>query len=316
MRRSHRTPVIALAAALLASASFAGCAGDDPSELAAREPEQLGASPIVRIAVAGPVATLDPIYASNRTERLLSRQIYEPLVSRIDPPFGVSGARRGPARPLGSEDGGRLWRFQLRPEVAFHDGSRLNADAVIANFNRWVQTGVAELLLPELDAVDSPRPGEVRFQLSEPVADFPRRLGAARLGIVSPTELPASGVRRAPLGADGTGPYELRERSATRLLLVRTPEWWGEGAGLGPGINQLDFVLTPGDLGRAEQLDSGAVSIADDLGRSAAARLGDRPLVATISDGQVTIGYSAAVRGLRSVSADQSLSELWLTELR
>lgn len=246
---------------------------------------------------------------------MLSRQVYEPLVSRVDPPFGVAGTRRGPARPLGSEAGGRLWRFQLRSGVSFHDGSRLNADAVIANADRWSATGLAARLLPELEAVDSPRPGEVRFQLAEPVIDLPRLLGDPRLGLVSPAEIPA-GAARVPVGADGTGPYELRERSATRLLLARSPEWWGEDAGLGPGINQLDFVLAPDDAARAEQLLADAVQIADDLGPDAAAAVEGRPLVATLSDGTITIGYSAALRGLSTVSPDQSFSELWLTTLR
>ena len=296
------------------AAALAGCGVDEsPSQ---EVPQQLEASPIVRIAVAGPVDTLDPIFVSNRTERMISRQIFEPLVARIDPPFGTSGARRGPARPIGSEGGGRLWLFELRPNAVFHDGTRLSSDAVLANFDRWVETGLAARLLPELDAVDFPRPGEVRFQLGAPVPDLPRRLSDPRLGLLSPADIPDRAARPARLLAAGTGAYELRERQVTRMLLVRVPGWWGEAAGLGPGVNQLDFVFTPRDLARVEQLDSGSVSIADDLGREAAERIADRPLVTSISDGAVTIGLSAAVRGLSSVAAAQPLSELWLTKLR
>lgn len=307
-------PIAGLALALT-GAVLGGCGGDGDA-LPQQVPRELEASPIARIAVAGPATTLDPLFVANRTERLISRQIYEPLSARIGRPFGGSGTRRGPARPLGAENGGRIWRFEIRPEAVFHDGSRLNADAVIANYERWLQNGIAARLLPEVSAVDSPQPGEVRFQLDRPVLDFPRQLEDPRLGLLAPVDIPAAADRPARMTAAGTGPYALRERQATRLLLVRSPDWWGEGAGLGPGINQFDFVLTPAESARVELLAAGSVALADDLGSDAAAELSDRPLVATLSDGGTTIGESASVRGLDSADADQSLSGIWLTELR
>ena len=200
--------------------------------------------------------------------------------------------------------------------MLFQDGSPLNAEAVIENFKRWVNTGVAAEILPELTAVDAPQPGQVRFQLSEPVPDLPRRLADPRLGLVSLEAIEAAGSGPLAAGPSGTGPYEYRERQGTRLLLVRSVDWWGTGVGLGPGINQLDFVFVDGGVARLDQLAAGDVRIADDLGPAAVRLLEHRPLLASVSDGRVTVGFSAAVRGLSTASPDQSLSELWLTELR
>lgn len=247
---------------------------------------------------------------------MISRQIYEPLVSRISPPYGGAGSQRGPARPVRAENNGSLWRFELRPGVLFQDGSPLNAEAVIGNFQRWVLTGAAAEVLPELTAVDAPEPGQVRFQLSEPVPDLPGRLGDPRLGLVSLPALEAAGVDPLPVGPSGTGAYELREQGATRLLLVRSLDWWGADAGLGPGINQLEFLVVPGQRRRAEQLSAGAVRIADDLGAEATRLLALEPLLAAITTRGRRIGYSRAVRGLTGTTPEQPLSELWLTELR
>lgn len=306
---------IALGLACLASLLVAGCGDGEtgPSEGRSSEPPE--PSGIARIAVGGPVGNLDPVTARSRSERLISRQIHEPLVSRLRPPFGVPGLRRGPARTLGSARGDREWRFELRSEVSFHDGAPLDGEAVIANWERWQREGLAARLLPEVEAVFSPRPGEVRFRLGAPVPDFPLRLGDPRLGLVSPQRLGGSGGGEALLAA-GTGPYELRERSSTRALLTAYPEWWGEGAGLGPGILQLDFVITPAPERRLAALLDSDVVIADELGPASVSVLEREPLVTALADGPEVVGLSTMVRGLDSAAIDEPLSQVWLTELR
>ncbi|HKY26246.1 MAG TPA: ABC transporter substrate-binding protein [Gaiella sp.] len=41
------------------------------------------------------------------------------------------------ARSWRASNGGRVWRFNLRSGVRFHDGTAFNASAVCANFDRW-----------------------------------------------------------------------------------------------------------------------------------------------------------------------------------
>src|SRR5438105_2546256 len=76
--------------------------------------------------------TMDPhALASTYNNRVLS-QVYEPLVGR-DENFRVEPRLALSWTPLPNGAG---WRFKLRPDVKFHDGSPFNADDVVFNVAR------------------------------------------------------------------------------------------------------------------------------------------------------------------------------------
>lgn len=312
--RRVRLPALLAASGMLAL--LAGCGAETSESSAPDRGETPSPTPLARIAVADEIRHLDPIYVENRAEQLVSRQIYDPLVSRLDPPLGAIGRRRGPARPIGPEADGRLWRFQLRPDAQFQDGTAIDAEAVGANVERWLTSGIAARLLPELDAIDSPLPGEVRFQLSAPVPELPRRLSDPRLGLVSPNVLLDSGPGEVEGGSGGSGAYEPRLTTADRALLSASGDWWGRAAGLGPGVARLELIAVPSSLRRLALLRDGVVEIGDDLDAGAAALVGRDPLLISTAQGDRETAASAAVRGLRRGSVVQPLSEVWLTLLR
>lgn len=308
-----RLPAL-LAVSILAL--LAGCGADTTESSVPDRGDAPSPTPISLVALRSEVHHLDPLFVENRSEALVSRQIYDPLVAHLAPPLGASGGRRGPARPIGPEQGGRLWRFQLRPDARFQDGTDIDAEAVGANVQRWLTSGIAAQLLPELNAVDSPLPGEVRFQLSSPVPDLPRRLSDPRLGLVSPTVLLDSGLGEVADGAGGSGAYEPRLITSDRVLLSASGDWWGRAAGLGPGIARFEFTVAPSPLQRLGLLRDGVVEIAEDLSTHAQSLLARDPLLTSVEqDGRVT-GASAAVRGLHGGVPVQPLSETWLTTLR
>jgi peptide/nickel transport system substrate-binding protein len=317
MRGSGAARVLAGAILLALAVSALASCGSEPEETPRPGRDELpGPSPLARVAVESRMQSLDPLYASGRSERLASRQIYDPLVSRLDPPLGASGRRRGPARPLGVDQNGRDWRLLLRPGARFHDGSELNADAVRANVERWFASGIAEELLPELDAVDTPAPGQIRFQLSRPVPDLPARLGDPRLGLISPATLLEYGAEEVPDGNGGSGAYAPRVRRASRVVLEESANWWGRAANLGPGISRIELMTVRSPLRRVSLLQDGVVEIAVSLGPRAGALIDRRPLLAVTEQGGRVTGASAALRGQRGGPGQQPFSELWLTTLR
>jgi peptide/nickel transport system substrate-binding protein len=315
--RPRRASLIALTCAC-ASLAASGCGAEDgggTASPAGTEPQPGGT---LRIATGENVRTLDPLLAANRSEQLASRQVYEPLVSSQSGPFGQTRRRPGLVRSLRPAAGGTIWVAKLRTGVRFGDGEPLDADAVLANAQRWMSVSPGPELAPGLAAVDSPRPGRVRFLLERPQPRFSRELADPRLGIVAPQALAgASGVGvRLDAQGSGTGPFELREREPGRTLLARRASWWGTHLGLGPGVDQIELL----DIGvrgaRAAQLRNGAVEVADDLGGPSADVVRSDPLLTLSRGGGAKVGLERSVRGIDSGEADQSLADVWLTDLR
>jgi ABC-type transport system substrate-binding protein len=309
-----------LLACALAGAALAGCGGDENEgtpALSAGEP--LGIGGTLTWAVADEAASVDPLTAETRAEQLLTRQIHEPLIEDLAGPFGE--ARRAPglalrARPSGD---GTIWTLRLRRGVSFQDGDPFNADAVVANAERWQTTGAGRELLPDLVGAFAPRFDVVRLILSEPDRRLDDRLRDSRLGIVSPRALrPASGagatLRR--VLDTGTGPFALAERTSDRSLLARNTSWWGAAldANLGPALEQVEFRSEPSSAVRFALLDAGDAQLADELEAEQARQARADPLLTVLpGPGGTSLGLNRAVRGIASAREIPSLSSAWLT---
>lgn len=307
---------LALIVLTLAGAAFSGCG--EPEEGDTGTGVDIASAPAgdLRIAVEGNIDTLDPLLADDRAERLASRQIHEPLVSTQTGPFGNTRRRPGLAFSVKGSAGDTIWTARLRSGVRFQDGELLDAEAVLANVDRWLAVAPGPELLPDLVAADFPQPGLVRFILDRPDPGFARRLSDARLGLIAPDEIPTIGSAPVKLGSTGTGPFELRERDGGTTLLARNLSWWGADLGLGPGVEQIVLLEIEGGAQRADELIDGSVDIADALDGIAVARVKRDLLLTIVGGARQTLGMSRAVRGVESADADQALADAWLTTLR
>jgi len=77
---------------------------------------------------------LDCVDESDLESQMVCAQIFEPLV-RFKP--GTTEVIPGLAERWEVSDDLKTWTFTLRPGVKFHDGTPLDADAVVFNFERW-----------------------------------------------------------------------------------------------------------------------------------------------------------------------------------
>jgi ABC-type transport system substrate-binding protein len=216
-------PGTALGALLGCLALAAGCGGSVGPSVggAGALPTPSGS---LAIALPGGPGPLDPLKATTPDEQLLVRQINEPLVERLSGPYDDVRSVPGPALAVRPSSRATEWRIRLRPGIRFQDGARLDAGAVLVNATRWRTTPEGRALLPGLVAVDAPRPDLVRFFLDSPDPAFGRSLASPRLGLVSPRALlPRSGdgaTLKRTMGT-GTGPFELRQRSANTVVIAR-----------------------------------------------------------------------------------------------
>lgn len=124
------------------------------------------------------------------------------------------------------------WQVKVREGITFHDGTPLNADALIANFEAQRLSPLVGLAIvpfyPETDAVVKIDEFTVEFTMLDPNTQFPT-IGASQLGtIASPTWLAAAAedasLNQAPVG---TGPFVFDSRSEDSVTrFVRNENWW------------------------------------------------------------------------------------------
>jgi peptide/nickel transport system substrate-binding protein len=82
----------------------------------------------------GEIKTLDPTFSSDSITSRVANQIFETLI-RLEP--GGVDIIGGLAESWEPDETGTVWTFHLRDNVAFHDGTEFNAEAVCFNFDRW-----------------------------------------------------------------------------------------------------------------------------------------------------------------------------------
>src|SRR3954469_24384756 len=113
--------LIALAVALPLSAFAA-----DPTEA----PSGAGGTPnVLKVASTANITTWDPV-KSFSTEAFYMANIYEPLLW-INPPGSAEKFTPALATKWEHSDDGLTWTWLIRDGVTFHDGTPLDADAVV-----------------------------------------------------------------------------------------------------------------------------------------------------------------------------------------
>jgi len=171
---------------------------------------------------------VDPLQSYAFPDRQFSAPVYEALFD-INP--------QGKAVPFlaqsyeVSEDL-KTWRITLRPNIRFHDGTVLDAAAVVANLDRTSNPENRCRCLSMLADVKGWKvidPLTVEISLAVPNAAFPTTLADAPGMMVSPTAFKADpqGIMTSPVG---TGPFKFVEWVRnSRYVLERNPDYWQEG---------------------------------------------------------------------------------------
>jgi peptide/nickel transport system substrate-binding protein len=224
------------------------------------------------VALDSPALTLDPANATELSSARVISQVYETLVT-------LNGTTGGfdpwLAQSWVVSSDGKVWTFTLRSGVTFHDGTPLNSEAVVDNFNRWFDTSDplhqgdfdywqiffngfkgGSSVVRSVDRVDDLR---LRITLEQAYSPLLSALAMYPLAIVSPTAMRAN-IDDLPRHPAGTGPFRVAEWQANdTIALTANPQYWG----VRPKLDGVRFVVMPNSDDRAKALKSGKVHLAE-----------------------------------------------------
>jgi len=237
----------ALAALLLLCGLLAGCAGAASSGGTEAAPESAAgpsggaaAEPgLVRVALSDAIDTMD--VHKNTEDYMLPLNIYERLFDIRVNEDGSTELSNGLAEDWSVSDDGLTYRFTLRPDAYFSDGTPVRASDVAFTFTRMlalpesIQTdfadmirGAAAVMAGEAETLEGIRvldDRRVEITLSEPFAGYLYQLATPSCSILSEKCVTEAGDAFG-LSAErtvGSGPYRVTEFTDERITLERNP---------------------------------------------------------------------------------------------
>ncbi|HTX91947.1 MAG TPA: ABC transporter substrate-binding protein [Anaerolineales bacterium] len=215
------------------------------------------ASPTVPAATSAPAIPsavsrsihLDPSVVEDADSALVSGFLYDSL-TRLD----ASGKPQAALATQWTVSDDQLdYVVVLRQGVTFHSGAAFNADAVMANFNRWFDPanslhgsadypGWKKAFLAfkgdlasdgtpasPFDGIEKVDEHTVLIHLNRPMPDLLTDLASPSFAILNPALLASSGATTGTSAAtvDGTGAYFVSSWSDSGLVLAPNSTYWG-----------------------------------------------------------------------------------------
>ena len=241
--------------------------------------------------------TLDPHSASLAVTTRLLANVYEGLVGRdkdfkLVPLLAVSWAQLD----------GKTWRFKLRPDVKFHDGTPFTADDVGFSVERSLSPnsqmkstvqGVAYAKKIDNLTVD--------FIMREPNPVLLNHLFTFRIiskgwaiknNAVSPQNYKDKEDTYSSRNTNGTGPFMVKERQAdVRTVLVANPNWWNKNSPERGNVDEVILLPIKSNATRVAALMSGEVDFVNDPPPQDIARLKAVPDVKVIESPEQRVQY-------------------------
>lgn len=214
--------------------AFASLDEQQKLQLSKRLPEYLGiadqACRRLRMPLFRSPVSLDPLYAHARLESYLVRQIFSRLTY-----FDGNQKRLLPAlaHHWESQDQGQCWHFWLRPNLSFHDGSRLDTEDVKHTLLRLrSQPAIYFNLYQHLQKIETGAGGRISFYLDRPDYLWPHLLATANASIVPRRR--RSDFARLPIGS---GAFRLIRNNPYQLTLQAFKDYYRER----PLLDEIDL---------------------------------------------------------------------------
>ncbi|MGE0311166.1 MAG: ABC transporter substrate-binding protein [Lautropia sp.] len=222
------------------------------------------------------VLTLDPHSQNHATTNGILQHAYEGLTRydrdyKVEPSLATSWKQTTPTE----------WRFNLRKNVKFHDGSPFSADDVLFSFDRVKNSGGSMTIyttgIKEIRKVDD---HTVDFILEKPVPILLRniidfkivsKIWAQKNKAEKAHDLKSKEENFASRNANGTGSYVIKSWAPDqRIVMERNKDWWDKTPG---NVDEVIYTPIKQDATRIAALLSGEVDLVTDLPTQDVSRL-------------------------------------------
>ncbi len=194
--------------------------------------------------------------------------------------------------------------FTLREGISFSDGTPWNADAAIANFEKWADKDLGlkrtTLLCNVLDHFEKIDDYNVKVYLSEPFGAFVATLAHPACVMMSPAQI-AAGPQVCAEDPVGTGQYTFGEWvPGDHLTLELNKDWWGYDADIcggtaladsDAGFKSVTFKPVAEDATRMAMIQSGDAQIVWPAPTESVEMLKQDPNVTVESSESITVWF-------------------------
>lgn len=281
-RSALRLPVLALAAGPLSAAH---------AQVAPAVPPPLN--------IVGPweISGLAPANSGYMFTRL---QVTETLMGARD-----DGAPQGAlAQSWQTSPDGLTWRFELRPDARFHDGTAVTANAVVRCLEA-ARIPPALLSQAPIEALSASGDRTVVIRLQRPHAALPSLLAHSSTMVLAPASYGADGKVRAIVGS---GPYRITALVPPQQIETTVFDGFD---GVRPAIQAVHYLAASRAETRALMAESGQADLTYGLDPASLKRLRRRSRVGIVSvtlPRTVIIKVNAGLPALSDVRVRQALS--------
>ena len=240
--------------------------------------------------------TMDPPQITDLNSTRVIKRMFEGLTAQE---LGTYKIVPGLAQSWDISKDGLTYTFRLRPNVKFHDGTPLTAEAVKFCFDRQLNdqgpfyaTGTYPYVkgfLGNVAGVEVVNPTTVQIRLKSPLTPFLQYLAHHSLYIYSPDALKKWGkdIVKHPVG---TGPFKLETwEPGVRVVLARNDQYWG-GA---PKVRQAIYVPIIEAQARLSAIKTGEIDLTMDVPPDSLADLRKDPDVVVAETNSSAVWYVA-----------------------
>lgn len=299
--------VITMVFALLLTIGLVGCGGSEEENSTDETNETNEANDTSDEEVAGGTlifgrggdsVALDPAAVTDGESFTVTKNVFDTLLDYGDDNTNVQAAL---ATDWNVSEDGLTYTFELLENVKFHDGTDFNADAVVFNFDRWMNGKEAGFyyyqsmfggfkgddghVIKDVIATDD---FTVEITLNRPQAPFLQNIAMNPFAIASPAAIEKFGDK---FGENpvGTGPFVFQEwKRNDKIVLVKNENFWLEGY---PKLDSVIYRAIPDNSARLNALISGELDLVDGVSPNDVQMIEDNADLQTMFRPSMNVGY-------------------------